>query len=371
MFTGGGTGGHLLPGVTLAEELRYRLGAQIRFLITTRKIDQVLVPTEKFSVTQIKQKPLPAKLSGIPVFLIFSLFAALRTMVEVLRFRPHLIVGLGGFGSFSAVLCGKLLLVPAVILEQNAFPGKANRLLSFFADAIFCQWEETTFHFPFPEKVFPLGNPVRRSLSLEDKAAARVRLGLQPDKPTLLVLGGSQGAHALNVLMCRTAEVANGDGEAFQVIHLAGARDRSKVENAYRRNNIQARVMDFLGEMEKAYSAADLVFCRAGGTTIAELTALGVPAVLVPYPGAAENHQLANAQELQRNEAAVVLCEEKLSPLVVKERVIGLLVDGKRLSLLSRNAKSLGKIDASERIAKKIESEFSLSQRSYSQSPLL
>jgi UDP-N-acetylglucosamine--N-acetylmuramyl-(pentapeptide) pyrophosphoryl-undecaprenol N-acetylglucosamine transferase len=371
MFAGGGTGGHLLPGVSLAEELRSGLGAQIRFLITRRKIDQILVPTGKFSVVQIRQESVPKRLTGIPVFLFFMLVAALRTLLEIIKFRPHLVVGLGGFGSFTAVVCGKLLCLPAVLLEQNAFPGKANRLLSHLADGVFCEWERTVRSFPFPRKVFPLGNPIRRSLTLKENATARISFGLSPHISTLLVLGGSQGAHALNIAMCRTAQIVNGQREEFQVIHLAGAPDREEVENAYRRNGVRARVVDFLFEMEQAYSAADLVFCRAGGTTIAELTALGLPAVLVPYPHSSENHQFANAEELRKNGAAVVLSQEDLSPLTIKERVLGLLADRRKLSELSRNAKSLGKIDASEKIARKVGSQFSLSRRLYPSSPLL
>jgi UDP-N-acetylglucosamine--N-acetylmuramyl-(pentapeptide) pyrophosphoryl-undecaprenol N-acetylglucosamine transferase len=371
MFAGGGTGGHLLPGVSLAEELRCTLGASVCFLITRRKIDQTLVPTGKFAVTQIRQEPLPARLTGIPVFLFFTLLAAVRTFLQIMKFRPHLIVGLGGFGSFSAVVCGKLLCLPVVLLEQNAFPGKANRLLSYIADAVFCEWERTAWSFPFPWKVFPLGNPIRRSLRLNEKVSARISFGLAPHTSTLLVLGGSQGAHALNIALCETAQIVDGQKKEIQVIHLAGARDREEVENSYRRSGISACVMDFLQEMERAYSAADLVFCRAGGTTIAELTALGLPAVLVPHLHSSENHQVANAEELRKNGAAVVLYERDLSPLTVKERVLGLLADRRRLSELSENAKSLGKIDASKKIAFKVESQFSLSRRLYPSSPLL
>ncbi len=351
-FAGGGSGGHLFPGISLAQALRRsEPQSQIRFLISSKKLDAALLENSGFEFQRIEQRHLPQHPRQLGDFMLTNARAFWLLTRLMFRERPDVLVGLGGYASFSAAAAAKLCAVPLVLLEQNVIPGKANRALALAADSVFCQWHRSARYFARRDNLSFMGNPIRESLRKITREAAAGELGLDPGKPTLLVLGGSQGARALNDGMMDALPSLNGFTGKFQVIHLAGQAQAQRVTEAYRKAEVRASIHGFMREMQLAYSASDLVFCRAGGTTIAEITAMGLPSVLVPLPTAAENHQMANALELVSAGASRLLEEKNLRPQKIQKAVFELLLDAGELKRMSDRAQENARPDAADRIA--------------------
>lgn len=354
-MAGGGTGGHLFPGISLAGAIRIiEPDAQIKFLVSGRKLDLALLEDRGFACVRIEQRQLPQHPRQIGEFMVTNARALWQVIRLMLRDRPDIVVGLGGYASFAAAASAKLCGVPLVLLEQNAIPGKANRALALAADRVFCQWTQAARFFLRRDNLRFAGSPVRQSLKKLSKEVARRKLTLAPELRTLLVLGGSQGASALNRAMIEAAAALKEHSDKVQVIHLAGQTDAEFVSQSYREAGIRASVHGFLGEMQLAYSAADLVFCRAGGTTIAELTGMGLPSVLVPFPYATQNHQLANARALASTGAARLVEEKDLNRQTVRSTVLGLLLDEKELQRMADQARLAGRPGAAREIAENI-----------------
>lgn len=351
-LAGGGTGGHLFPGLAVAEEMRRRHPDAAILLMCTER-DEVYEATrqagiERVAIPCIHTGSLPRRLLAlVPAF-----WRAWRCLG---RFRPDVVAGLGGYGSIAPVLCARLRGIPAILLEQNVIPGRANRVLSRFANEVAAQWEESVPHFRRRERVRVTGNPVRGTVARRDRAACAAALGLDPALPTLLVMGGSQGAHPLNKLMAEAVPIMARSGARVQVIHLAGSADAERLRATYEQYAMPARVFAFLADMSLAYSACDLAFSRAGGTSLAELTALGIPAILVPYPHAMDNHQHHNATAIERHGAAVVLEQASLSPHRLAHYVAGLLSDPERLAEMGRQSSRAGVPQAAALVADRLE----------------
>ena len=352
-FAGGGTGGHLFPGLSLAEELHRRdPNGQLLFLCTER--DKAY---ESLWEPWLDVAVLPGSNRGALARRLVSLLpAASGAMRQFLRFRPDVVVGLGGYGSLAPVMCARLLGIPTMLLEQNVMPGRANRLLSRVADEVACQWEESAQFFRRRDKVRVTGNPIRRRIRREDRAQAAAELGLDAAMPTLLVMGGSQGARPINNLMIeaiplfaslrpssiehRASSIENAGH--IQFVHLAGRADRERVQAAYEQHGLPAKVLGFLEDMSLAYGACDLVLSRAGGTSIAEFTALGIPSLLVPLPHAADNHQHLNARVLEYGRAAVLLEQKGLTAERLVKEVAELLADRPRLAYMAERSREAG-----------------------------
>jgi UDP-N-acetylglucosamine--N-acetylmuramyl-(pentapeptide) pyrophosphoryl-undecaprenol N-acetylglucosamine transferase len=358
-MAGGGTGGHLFPGISLAEAIKSREpDSDIRFVISGKKLDLALLEDKGFSCVRIEQRHLPQHPRQLGDFMLTNARALWQVVRLMLRDRPDVVVGLGGYASFAAATSAKLLGVPLVVLEQNVIPGRANRALALAAQSVFCQWPEAARYFVRRDNLRFTGNPTRESLKKISKEIAREKLGLAPARHTLLVLGGSQGASALNRVMLGSLGELGKLKNMIQIIHLAGKKESELVRSAYMKAGISASVYDFLKEMELAYWAADLAFCRAGGTTIAELTAVGLPSVLVPFPHAAQNHQLANAKALVTTGAARLIEEKSLSVKAVKKLVLDLLLDSEELGRMAEKALLAGRPAAASQIAANIVREF-------------
>ncbi|MFP4055283.1 MAG: undecaprenyldiphospho-muramoylpentapeptide beta-N-acetylglucosaminyltransferase [Candidatus Brocadiia bacterium] len=352
LLAGGGTGGHLFPGLALVEELRRRDPAHRFWLLCTRR-DRAYGALQEEGLQRVA---LPALSSGPLVrraaVLVPAVWAALR---HLRRVRPHVVVGLGGYASAAPVVCAALLRLPRLLLEQNVVPGKTNRWLSRLATEVACQWAESAPFFPRRGKVRVTGNPVRSRIQREDRAGAARALGLDPALPTLLVMGGSQGARPLNELMMAALPHFERGGRGLQFVHLAGRADRERVAAAYEQHGMPAAVVGFLEDMGRAYSACDLALSRAGGTSIAELTALGVPALLVPYPLAAERHQHFNARVLEYRGAAELLEQGTLSPRRLARRVAVLLSSPARLAYMGKQSRRFGVPRAASVVADRVE----------------
>lgn len=340
----GGTGGHVFPALAVAQCLRER-GVQVTWLGTRRGLEAKLVPPTGIPVDWVSVSGLRGKgaLSWVlaPLRLTLALGQAVAVM---LRRRPQAVLGMGGFVSGPGGLAAWLLRKPLLIHEQNAVAGLTNRLLAGFATQVMEAFPDT-----FPPRRGPLhtGNPVRTEIAA--LPAPERRFAGRNGPIRLLVLGGSQGARALNLTLPQALSRLPIERQP-EVWHQAGARNLEAAREAYARAGVTARVEPFIDDMAAAYGWADLVVCRAGALTLAELSATGVGAVLVPYPYAVDDHQTRNAQWLVRAGAAVMLQEADLGPERLAE-LLDQLCDRKRLAEMAVTARDQAMPDATDQVA--------------------
>lgn len=353
VIAGGGTGGHLYPGLAVARELLARLPtAVVTFAGTRSGIEARVLPREGFVLdvirsAGIKGKGLGDRLRGVSLLPL----GAVDAWRILARRAPHVVVGVGGYSSGPVVLAASLRRVPSLVLEQNAVPGLTNRLLAHAVDAAAVTYEEALPW--FRGKGFVSGNPVRPGF-LARPAQARSSPTSPDRRPRLLVFGGSQGAHALNVAMMDAAPLFCQMNPVPDIVHQTGERDLASVRDAYRRSGLDARTEPFLHDMDQEMQAADLVVSRAGATTLAELTAAGKPAVLVPFPAATDDHQRKNAQALATRGAADVLDQRELSGATLAARVESLLAEPDRRQAMARAARDAAHPEAARLIVDRL-----------------
>src|SRR3954469_393117 len=330
VIAGGGTGGHLYPGIAVARELQARRpDVVLSFAGTARGIEARVVPREGFALDVIrsggvKGKSIADRARGallVPV----SLLDGWRI---VSRRKPSLVIGVGGYSSGPVVLVAALRGVPTMILEQNAVPGLTNRLLARVVKAAAVTFDSTQAF--FGSKAFVSGNPVRPEFLAAAGPQQESALDDQATVTLVLIFGGSQGAHAINVAMVEAAARLATGGPPLRVTHQTGERDVEMVRAAYRQAGLQADVEPFLYDMGRRLGAADVVVCRAGATTLAEITAAGKAAVLIPLPTATDDHQRKNAEALSATGAAEVLLQHDLSGASLADRILALATDRAR-----------------------------------------
>ncbi|HKP93097.1 MAG TPA: undecaprenyldiphospho-muramoylpentapeptide beta-N-acetylglucosaminyltransferase [Chthoniobacterales bacterium] len=328
MIACGGTGGHLFPGLAVAEVLRAR-GHEVMLFVSEKEIDALAISGH----SEFQYQKLPTV--GFPSLFSPRIFGFAGRFAESLRacrsiyqkFKPHAVLGMGGFTSTAPVLAGKMRGVPTFIHESNAIPGKANRLTARMVRAVLLGFKECAAFFP-NARTEVTGTPIRSELQPMDPRTARQKLGLQEDLPTLLVMGGSQGASGINQAVIKALPALQ--NVPLQVIHLAGARDERLVADNYHREKIPAYVAAFHHAMEEVYSAADFAIGRSGAASLAELAAFSLPAILIPFPYAAEDHQTRNAEIFVRAGAAVLLKESDLTAEQLALRIRELIDDPKK-----------------------------------------
>lgn len=351
VIAGGGTGGHLFPGIAIAEELRRRDGStEVIFIGTEHGIEASIVPIAGYPIRYLRAegvvgKSLMKKLSsGIKTF--FSVYDSYRLLK---RLRPDALIGLGGYASFGPVFTGYMLSVPTIILEQNSVPGLANRFLGRIADMICVTYHESISFFP-KNKTYITGNPVRHKILTVSRESGYELFGLEKGRFTVFVFGGSSGARKINNALCSAFNYIHDIREKIQFLHQAGKGDYEMVRETYRKWGMKGTVAAFIHQMPEAYAMADLVVSRAGATTLAELTALGRPAILIPYPYASGHHQELNAQRLSEMGAARVILDHELDGEILAKNIRELYDDpGMRLEM-QRASKSLGRPYAAQKI---------------------
>ncbi len=307
LFAGGGTGGHLFPGVALAQHLlRERPGSAAYFLCTSRPFD-----ARELAAAGLDHEPLAAPRLRDGLALPLAMWRAVRTAGERLRrFRPDVVVGLGGYGAFPAIAAAAAARIPYVLMEQNVLPGRVNRLAARGARRIYAQWSEARRHFAGAGSAFvATGSPLRPGLEELPRDEARRRLGVAGDGPLVGVVGGSQGADSLNRFVVDELRGLAG----IRVLHLAGP-SAPQVRAAYGAAGVDARVEEYRRDMAAVYGACDLVVSRSGALALAELAALRRAAVLVPFPHAASDHQAENARVVARAGAAALVDERTARP---------------------------------------------------------
>jgi UDP-N-acetylglucosamine--N-acetylmuramyl-(pentapeptide) pyrophosphoryl-undecaprenol N-acetylglucosamine transferase len=347
LVAGGGTGGHVFPGIALAEEVVTRHPANdVLFVGTARGLEATVVPQEGFPIELIQVKGLKGKgpLETAKNLLLLPL-AFVQSWRILRKWRPDIVVGVGGYASGPVVLVAWLLRIPTAVQEQNAIPGFTNRMLGRFARAAFTAFPEAARHFP-RRKVYQLGNPIRRKL-MENYMRPEVK----HDTPRLLVFGGSQGAHALNMRVVEALPHLADLRDRLRITHQTGAKDREQVENGYRACGFAPDVREFITDMSGAYAETDLVVCRAGAMALAELTVCKKPSILVPFPFAADNHQFHNARSLVDAGAAVMIEERDLTGELLAHEIRAILSAPERRERMARAAGRLGSPQASKEIA--------------------
>ncbi|MDH3199252.1 MAG: undecaprenyldiphospho-muramoylpentapeptide beta-N-acetylglucosaminyltransferase [Candidatus Krumholzibacteria bacterium] len=346
---GGGTGGHVTPALAIAEEVAAR-GERVFLLGSPYGLETRLVPEAGFELIalparQVMGQGLLGRLRAA-VTIAAGCFAA-RSVLR--KRRPNVVVSVGGYASLPAVVAAASLGIPVALVEPNAKPGRANRLMARFASRIFVQFEEaaaTLGRRPGDPRVAPLGIPLRRAL-VEAFSPGDARR--QPSQPLhVLVFGGSQGATQINEAMMECANALR-DGP-FEVFHQTGEADRERVTAAYARAGLAATVVAFESDMPKRYREADVALCRSGALTVAELAMAGLPSLLVPYPFAADDHQAANAQALARAGAARVLPNRPLAASDVARALSELAAAPDTLIAMGESARALARPDAAARI---------------------
>jgi UDP-N-acetylglucosamine--N-acetylmuramyl-(pentapeptide) pyrophosphoryl-undecaprenol N-acetylglucosamine transferase len=349
VIAGGGTGGHLYPGLAVAREIvRQRPDAVVTFAGTSRGLEATVVPREGFALDVIrsaglKGRSLVARLRGVAILGP----SARDAWAVVSRRRPSVVVGVGGYSSGPVVLIAAIRRVPTMVLEQNAVPGLTNRLLARVADAAAVSYDDTRSFF---KRAFVSGNPVRAEFFAVGEPAP-----LEGRGPRLLVLGGSQGAHAINVAMVAASSLLAARLPNLTVVHQTGTKDLELVRAGYERSRLQARVEAFLDPVVEAVRDADLILCRAGATTLAELAASGRAPILVPFPAATDDHQTKNAEVLARAGAAVLIHERELSAEGLTEAIAALARDPARLRQMRSSVRAFARPNAAADIAARIQ----------------
>jgi len=354
LIAAGGSGGHIFPAIALARSLAAPgKNVTVRFVGGRRGLDERIFRKEGFDYRLLSGNKLsPRNKLLLPLFLVKLLLDFIASILIIVSYRPGVIVGFGGYVSFPVIIAGRMCAVASVIHEQNVSPGRANALLFRLADRIGVSFNETKQRLGrYQKKTVLTGNPIRREMVSCDRAHGLRSCGLEDGRFTILVVGGSQGAHRLNEMFLRALALLDAaTRQRLQVVHLTGTADYGWALGEYRALGITHRVYSFLDRIEEAYSAADLIITRSGASAIFEAALFGRPMVLVPYPFAMD-HQLENARSFAARGAAVVLEEKELTGERFAREISDLMRRPERLAELSEAAKRSSVPDASERLA--------------------
>jgi UDP-N-acetylglucosamine--N-acetylmuramyl-(pentapeptide) pyrophosphoryl-undecaprenol N-acetylglucosamine transferase len=347
VIAGGGTGGHLFPGIAIAEEfLKRDPQSRVIFIGTKRGIEHRLLGPLGYELKEIDVEGL--KGMGLTA-LIKSLWAIPKSMWQsrctLKEFAPDVVIGVGGYASGPAVMAAYLMGIPTAIAEQNALAGNTNRILGKFVNKIFVTYEQSRNLFA-ADKVLVTGNPVRAAFAagldhVKEKKAGR----------RILIFGGSQGAAAINKTMVAMLPLLQKMKDEVRIVHQTGERDCEMVRQAYATFGIEAQVSPFIVDMVSAYAASDLIICRAGATSLAEITAAGKASILIPFPWAANDHQTLNAQAMVDAGAAAMIKESDLSAEKLFALMQNLLGHEDKLRDMEAKSKKSGRLDAAARIA--------------------
>jgi UDP-N-acetylglucosamine--N-acetylmuramyl-(pentapeptide) pyrophosphoryl-undecaprenol N-acetylglucosamine transferase len=342
LIAGGGTGGHVIPALAVARELKARYGAEVLFVGTARGMENRLVPQAGFELTLVQVGALKNVSLATRLRTLFDLPRAIfQAKGIVRRFRPHVVIGVGGYASGPAMAAAILSRIPTLAFEPNLVPGFANRMVGRRVSAGAVHFEHTRKYFRNARVV---GVPVRPEFF-------NVAAQSQNHAFTLLVFGGSQGAHAINQVAPAAILEVQRRFRGLHVIHQTGERDYNEVQAAYSRAGVSAEVSAFIDDMPQAFARANLLVCRSGASTVAEVTAAGKPAIFVPFPRAADDHQRRNAEAIVEAGGALLIPESELTPKRLAETLVELLSNPQRLEEMSTKARAMAHKDAAAQLA--------------------
>jgi len=346
VIAGGGTGGHLFPGIAIAEEfLKRDPQSRVIFIGTKRGIEHRLLEPLGYELKEINVEGLKGR--GL-MALIKGMYAIPNSMWQSRRilkdFSPDVVIGVGGYASGPAVIAAYLMGIPTAIAEQNALAGNTNRILGTFVDKIFVTYDQSKNNFA-AQKVTVTGNPVRSAFAAGLGRAKEKKSGRR-----ILIFGGSQGAAAINKTVVAMLPYMQKMKDPIRIVHQTGERDLEMVRQAYAQRGIAAEVSPFIVDMVSAYSAADLIICRAGATSLAEITVAGKASILIPFPFAANDHQTLNAQAMVEAGAAAMIRESELTAEKLFALAESLLGDDRKLREMEDHSKKAGRPDAAAKI---------------------
>ncbi|MDO8446082.1 MAG: undecaprenyldiphospho-muramoylpentapeptide beta-N-acetylglucosaminyltransferase [Deltaproteobacteria bacterium] len=346
IIAGGGTGGHLFPGIAIAEEFKGRdEGNELLFVGTEKGIEARILPKLGWPLNFISAEGIKGKGVLSRIRALYKFIPGFFESIKIIKgFKPDAVIGVGGYASAPVLLAARFLGKRTAIHEQNALPGVTNRTLGKVVERVFISFPDSAGFFP-QGKIAISGNPLRKEI-LEGLKRSAVG-SRQSEKKTILIFGGSLGAHRINTVvleMIRHLDEANN----WRITHQTGEKDYKEIEEGYLEADWQADVRPFIYDMASAYIEADLVICRGGATTVAELTAAGKPAILIPYPFAADDHQRVNAESLVNVGGAVMILERDLTGKRLASEVERLLGDSEMLKKMGESARKLARVDAAK-----------------------
>lgn len=350
-IAGGGTGGHLFPGIAIAKELKRRLdSAEIMFIGTPEGIESRIVPREGFDIKFIRSEGVVGRSIFKMIKSIAKIPLSMKDSRAILKdFKPDVVLGVGGYCSGPVLLGAFLMGIPTIIHEQNTIPGLANKLLGKFVNIVAVTYFESMDFFP-KDKTYLTGNPVRDEILKGDKERGCRVFSIDKELFTIFVFGGSSGASNINKALSESLVYLEDFKDKIQFLHQTGEKDFDYVREFYHARGFRGTVIPFTFDMADAYAVADIVISRAGATTLAELTACGKAAILIPYPFASNNHQEINARKLWDLGAAYMLLNGDLNGKTLSALVRHLLEDPDAIGEMERISSSLGKPDATKKI---------------------
>jgi UDP-N-acetylglucosamine--N-acetylmuramyl-(pentapeptide) pyrophosphoryl-undecaprenol N-acetylglucosamine transferase len=351
VIAGGGTGGHLFPGIAIAQEFAARNSAtRIIFISTGNPLEKSVLSRTKFELQSITAAGIKGRGIWNQMKSVLKIPKGILESMHILKgFSPDLAIGLGSYSAGPVIISAWLRRTPIVIHEQNILPGITNRILARFAGRIYISFKNTRFNRDV-NRVHWTGNPVRRELlEYSDRQAAQKSGDTANGLFTVLIIGGSQGAHTINLAVIEALEHLN-DKEHLNFVHQTGEADEQQVKAAYRRNDFRCTVQSFFNNMAELYSQADLLICRAGATTVAEIAALGKAVIFIPFPFAADNHQVLNAGSLSNEGAAEMIIEKDLSGKILSEKIAYYAAHRQALDEMAAKARQFGNPAAAKNI---------------------
>ena len=354
LIAGGGTSGHIHPALAIADQIKESSpDSQIEFCGTERGLESELVPKAGYVIHKIRARGLPTKPSRKMVAALVEMAAGRRTCISLIRsFRPDVVIGTGGYVCSPLVSAAHAMHVPVLLHEQNAFPGRSNRLLSRHASAVCTSFPGIESYFPKAKQVLFTGNPVKKIFFSIQKEESRRKLGLTKDDFFVLAMGGSLGARTINDAVVELSRLAL--PPKTKILLSAGKQQHEELIAKITSANQVLEIREYIYDPEQYMAAADLIICRAGAITCAEVAALGLPSIMIPYPFAAGDHQTSNAMAFVNQNASVMMKDGDVTAVSLLEHVTALAEDRVRLQKMGENAKSLSMPNAALDIANQV-----------------
>jgi UDP-N-acetylglucosamine--N-acetylmuramyl-(pentapeptide) pyrophosphoryl-undecaprenol N-acetylglucosamine transferase len=351
IIAGGGTGGHLFPGLAVAEEFKNRDDStEVIFVGTEYGIEARVVPREGYPIKFLKAEGLVGVSTVKKVKAIVTTFFSIADSYKIIQtVRPDIVIGVGGYASGAAMLTAYLISIPTMILEQNSIPGLTNKILGRFVRAVCITYQESISFFP-KAKTFLTGNPVRMQILKGDIESAYRLFSLERGLFTIFIFGGSSGAKSINMAIVNALNNMYDLKDKIQFLHQTGIRDYENIRESYRKTGFKGTITPFIYQMGEAYAVADIVVSRAGATTLAELTALGKAAILIPYPYAAGQHQELNARKLLEMGAAKMIRDSELKGESLANSIREIYTNETMRAEMQRNSRSVGRPEACSKV---------------------
>ena len=352
IIAGGGTGGHLFPGIAIAQGfLAKNTENSVLFVGTGKPFETSILSETGFAHKRITAEGFKGRGFWNQLLSISKVPKGIIESILILKdFKPHIVIGVGGYSAGPLVIGARLLGIKIALHEQNILPGITNRILSHFADRIYVSFAETKMGVT-TEKIRFTGNPVRKEIvqCAETLKSSDIKASKKEKKFTILILGGSQGAHSINMALLAALEYLENKEDIF-FVHQTGAQDEELVKQGYGKHGFENDTRSFFKDMARQYQIADLIICRAGATTVAEIKATGKGVIFIPFPFAADNHQVLNARSLEKAGAAEMILEKDLSGKILAERINYYVQQPEALQLMALRSRALGRLDAAATI---------------------